>query len=309
MALLRLARDWAGDSGTTLVAATVDHGLRPEAAAECAQVANWCQSLGITHHSLSWLGEKPRTRVHERARAARYDLLLSLAQDLRAGALLTAHHADDQAETVLFRLLRGSGLAGLAAMAPVTWRSGLRLGRPLLGWTKAELVALCEARGQPFFCDPSNLDPRYARARLRRLMPLLAGEGLQPEDLTRLAVRAARTEEALSHAATRLFATLRPLRDETSITCDLTPLRGEPEEFLLRLILQEVGRIGRATLRLERAERLAGALHGALAEGRPHASTLGGTIVRLDSAGNLRLAPERERARGLARSNHLHVDV
>ena len=309
MALLHLAREWSAGSSTSIAAATVDHGLRPEAAAESAKVADWCRSLGVAHYALQWSGEKPRTRLHETARAARYELLFSLARDLGAEAVLTAHHADDQAETVLFRLLRGSGLTGLAAMAPVTWRSGLRLGRPLLDRTKAELVAICEDRKQPFFEDPSNGDPRYARSRLRRLMPLLAAEGLRPEDLTRLAVRAARVEEALCHAAEQVFAKLSPRRDMAAFTCDLTPIRGEPEEYLLRLLLREVGRISCSTLRLERAERLASGLHCALREGSSHAGTLGGILVRLDPAGFLALAREPERRRGLSRSNPLHVDV
>ncbi len=309
MALLHLAHEWSALAGPRIVAATVDHGLRPEAAAESAQVADWCQSLGIAHHALHWAGEKPRTRLHETARAARYELLFSLARDLGAEAVLTAHHADDQAETILFRLLRGSGLTGLAAMAPVTWRSGLRLGRPLLGWTKQELVALCRDRKQPFFEDPSNRDPRFARSRLRRLMPLLAAEGLRPEDLTRLAVRAARMEEALYHAADQVFAKLTPKREVDSFACNLTPLKDVPEEYLLRLLLREVGRLGRSTLRLERAERLAGVLLGALRDSQSHAGTLGGILVRIDSAGFLTLSPEPERRRGLSRSNPLHVDV
>ena len=308
MALLHLARDWAASMGRVAIeAATVDHGLRPEAAAESRQVGLWCKSLGIPHHELVWDGEKPRTRLQERARDARYELLFALARDIGAEAVLTAHHADDQAETILFRLLRGSGIAGLAGMAPVTWRGSLRLVRPLLTMTKRELVTLCHDRHQAYVEDPSNLDPKFARVRMRRLLELLAGEGLDPADLARLAARAARTEQALASTAAVLFAGLPTQRTPERVSCDLTALRDQPEEFLLRFLAEETGRLAGAAPRLERVERLALRLHEALHQSRPIKSTLGGLVISLSSGGLLTLAPEPPRERG--RSNLLHVTV
>ena len=311
MALLHLARDWAvtTDGRVTLEAATVDHGLRPEAAAESGQVALWCKALGISHHALRWDGEKPATRVQEQARAARYDLQFAGARDIGAEAVLTAHHADDQAETVLFRLLRGSGIAGLAGMSASSWRQGLRLVRPLLGMTKADLVALCQDRGQSFFEDPSNSDVNYARVRMRRLLDLLAREGLEQADLSRLAARAARAEEALASSAARIFEQLPVERSAQSTGCDLGALRDEPEEYLLRFLLEETGRLAGQPPRLDRAERLAARIREALRLGQPVKATLGGLVVKLSARGVLNLSPEPARERGRDRSHPLHVTV
>jgi tRNA(Ile)-lysidine synthase len=188
-------------------------------------------------------------------------------------------------------------------------RHGLRLGRPLLSLPKEHLVAVCRDRGQGFFEDPSNSDPKYARARMRRLLALLAQEGLDPSDLARLAARAARAEQALAVTAAKLFSRLTIERDASHLRCDLTLLRGEPEEFLLRFLLGETERLGTAAIRLERAERLAGRLHAGLETGMAVKSTLGGLVISLSAGGVLTLAPEATRERGRKRSTPLHVAV
>jgi len=143
-ALLLMASEWA-EPKPRLFAATVDHGLRPESGAEAAAAAELCARLGVPHATLRWQGRKPTTRLQERAREARYDLLAAHARQVGAGVVVTAHHLDDQAETVLFRLARGSGLAGLAGMAARSRRGAIDIARPLLAIPKADLVALCEA--------------------------------------------------------------------------------------------------------------------------------------------------------------------
>ena len=110
-----------------LVTATVDHGLRPESAAEAEQVAAWSEAIGIPHRTLRWHGEKPRSGLQEAAREARYSLLAELARDIGAARVLTAHTLDDQAETMLMRLARGSGLSGLRGMAAETHLQGIVL--------------------------------------------------------------------------------------------------------------------------------------------------------------------------------------
>src|SRR5271156_4483671 len=178
-ALLVMAASWARRRGGPRIdAATVDHGLRAEGADEARAVADLCRKLGVPHQTLIWRGEKPKTRLQERARDARYALLADCARRIGAEIVVTAHHMDDQAETVLFRLLRGSGVGGLAGIAARTERDGLTLARPLLGLAKADLVAYCEAERVPYACDPSNVDPRYARTRMRALLASLAAEGL-----------------------------------------------------------------------------------------------------------------------------------
>ncbi|MEJ1938863.1 tRNA lysidine(34) synthetase TilS, partial [Nostoc sp. NIES-2111] len=144
MALLALCAAWAnerpdGQPRPPLFAATVDHWLRPEARDEAAMVAREASRLSVPHSVLDWAGPKPRTGLQEAARQARYALLAEEARRVGATDVVTAHHADDQAETILMRLVRGSGLDGLAGMAAERPLDGVRLVRPLLGIPKSRL--------------------------------------------------------------------------------------------------------------------------------------------------------------------------
>ena len=167
MALTLLAADWAKRAGRAFAAVTVDHGLRTESAAEAQQVHAWLAAAGVAHTVLRWEGEKPASGIHATARAARYRLIAAWCRAQAIGDLLVAHHRDDQSETMLLRLARGSGASGLAAMAAVSEREGMRLLRPLLGVAKTRLVATLAARGQPWIEDPSNANPRFGRTRVR----------------------------------------------------------------------------------------------------------------------------------------------
>lgn len=297
MALLRLVAGWAERCDHPPIhAATVDHQLRPGSRAEAETVALWAGALGLPHAILTWHGEKPATRIQERARTARYGLLAAHAEQIGADVLMTAHHADDQAETILFRLLRGSAIAGLAGMAPVTQRGKLRHARPLLGWSKADLVALCEAAGQPFFRDPSNEDPRYARTRMRRLTALLAEQGFGRAAILRLAFRLARAEAALTELTHAAQARLAAERTTTSFAAAAGDFAELADEVVLRILVGEVERIGQRphAPRLERAEALLALLLPALRQGGTFAGTLGGTLIRLDK-GRLTIGTERPR--------------
>lgn len=153
---------------------TVDHGLRPESADEAAMVAKLCAKRGIAHTTLALSLEKG-SAVQERARNARYAAMVRWARDHGLAGIVTAHHADDQAETMLMRLNRGAGLRGIAGMRPVTALddpSGtpLILLRPLLVWRRAELVDIVESAGILAANDPSNHDCHYERVRIREAM-------------------------------------------------------------------------------------------------------------------------------------------
>ncbi|MCC8943398.1 tRNA lysidine(34) synthetase TilS, partial [Bradyrhizobium sp. Arg68] len=168
VALMWLAARWrrALSRGPRLIAVTIDHGLRPEAAREARDVKRLAQSLDLQHHTLRWTGKKPKTGVPAAAREARYRLLTQAARKHGATHILTAHTRDDQAETLLMRMLRGSGIAGLAAMARETERDGVRLARPLLDVSKAQLVATLQRARIGFADDPTNRDPAFTRPRL-----------------------------------------------------------------------------------------------------------------------------------------------
>ena len=174
-----MAAEWAKRRGKTRIeAATVDHGLRPESADEAKAVAALCARLGVRHHVLLWKGAKPTSRLQERAREARYRLLVDHAKAIGADALMTAHHADDQAETVLFRLLRGSGLAGLRGMDVMSARDGVTIARPLMGLKKRDLIAFAQARGTrssttpptPIRASPALVCAHFSRDSTRRAL-------------------------------------------------------------------------------------------------------------------------------------------
>ena len=164
---------------------------------------------GLHHRILTWRAKSPLPALQERARDARYGLLVELARETGASHLVTAHTLDDQAETILMRLSRGSGLTGLRGMAVERNRDGIRHVRPLLDIPKATLVELCTSQGWRFVSDPSNRDERFARVRWRSLMPALAAEGLTGERLAELARRARQAEEALDLKAAEAYGRAR----------------------------------------------------------------------------------------------------
>ena len=291
MALLHLAARWRDLGGPKVHAATVDHDLRPGSRAEAEQAALWAQALDIPHAILTWTGERPKTKLQERARAARYRLLEGFAREIGAEVLLTGHHADDQAETILFRLLRGSGVGGLAAMAQVSQRGGYRLVRPLLHHAKADLIAFCGSVGQAYVEDPSNRDPRFARTDLKRLLALLEPEGLGTDALLRLGRRAARAEDALRAGLADWRRRLAPAVSETRFECEAALLRTAPMEILLRLLEAEISRLGDGAPRLDRLERLAAGVSAAIAGEGVFAGTLAGALVRVTRRGRLTVAP------------------
>ena len=188
--------------------------------------------------------------------------------------IVTAHHLDDQAETVLFRLARGSGLAGLAGMAARARRGEVEIARPLLGLRKADLVAYCEARGVAFARDPSNEDARFARPRLRGLARCAGGRGARrPRAGAARAPRRACVEAALARATEAAEARLRLA---ATGRCDAQALAAEPEEIVRRLLALAIG-----PAPLEAMERLAAELLAAIAERRRFAANVGGALVVL----------------------------
>ncbi len=167
LAMLLIAHASAAENGGKIAVASVNHGLRAEAASEVALVERVCAELGVPFTALSV--ELASGNVQARARDARYAALAEWAAEHRLGAVATAHHADDQAETLLMRLGRGSGLSGLAGVRAATKLPGTEMAllRPLLSWRKAELEQVVADAGITAVDDPSNRDDRYDRARMR----------------------------------------------------------------------------------------------------------------------------------------------
>lgn len=295
VALMLLCAQWRERAAHDVAVATVNHGLRTESRAEAEQVGSWARALGFEHHLLAWEGEKPATRIQERARDARYALLSQCASTIGAEALVTAHHADDQAETILFRLTRGSGVAGLAGMSPQSRLGDLALLRPLLNFRKTALVEICESAGHDYVRDPSNANEAYARARLRKLMPVLSAQGLDVDALLRLGERAARADAALQFCAESARARALVKCESGMTRFDAAALRDLPVELLQRLLADEIARLApQAQLRLDRLERAARRLADAL-EGRAALRlTIAELLLESDSSGvTLQPAPAR----------------
>lgn len=295
VALMLLAAQWQGRANRRIAVATVDHGLRVGSRAEAEMVANWAHTLGFVHHCLVWTGDKPATRIQERARRARYELLTDCAVAIGAQAIVAAHHADDQAETILFRLSRGSGVGGLSGMAEVAPCGPVILARPFLAATKADLEQICRDLEHPYFRDPSNDRESFARVRLRRLAPLLAEQGLDRAALTRLGRRARRATAALDYIAQAIRRAALIDRDDAGARFRGAALAQAPEEIVLRLLAMEIARLSPAAqIRLERLERLGEPLIAALAGGENWRSTLAGVLI--ETRGDeliLRRAPPR----------------
>ena len=184
LCLALTAHEWAKAHGATAIAITVDHGLRPESAAETQQVHQWLTAHGMPHHTLTWSGPKPTTAIQESARKARYDLLLQACRDHNLTHLLLGHHAHDQRETFLMRLISGSSPHGLACMAPASERQGITLLRPFLTLDPAMLKSELSQREQSWIDDQpyaqqSHRQLRQIRLRNQRQRPSLLGRQLE----------------------------------------------------------------------------------------------------------------------------------
>lgn len=288
-ALMVLVARWVHALKRTpqLIAVTIDHCLRPESKREANAVARLAKQLGIAHRILRWTGKKPKTGLPQAARVARYRLLAQAARKANASHILTAHTLDDQAETVVIRLTRGSGMTGLAAMQRVSvlpMSGGLFLVRPLLDIAKTRLIATLEAEKIPFADDPSNRDPSFTRARLRDLMPQLAREGLDAGRLSLLARRLKRADLAIEAAVDRAKSELMVGLGEGPYTVafDAAGFARLPAEIALRLLGRAVGQAGfEGPVELGKLEALKVALDSAQTSGSRFRRSLAGAIVTL----------------------------
>jgi tRNA(Ile)-lysidine synthase len=281
LALMLLAHRWATAAGRPqLRVYSVDHGLRPEAAAEVAMVLEAAGRLGIAAQRLAWSGDKPRTGVQEAARSARYALMGAAMAEDGAGVLLTAHHRNDQAETVLMRLAHGSGIEGLRGMSDLADVEGVRVFRPLLDVDPVALRAVVEGAGLVPAEDPSNADPHYERVRWRTMLPQLAELGLDAGTLATFAERMGEADAAIAQIADGCFSELVRLDGFGSARIELAPFIGLSPAISTRILGRVLNIVGgrqkpRALGQVER-------LRGNIAEGAlPKSTTVLGCVIRL----------------------------
>ena len=297
LALMLLAQRWVAGraAGPKLFVYSVDHGLRPEAAGEVAMVLQAAARLGLAARGLAWTGEKPAAGVQEAARAARYRLIGAAMVEDGATVLLTAHHIQDQAETVLMRMARGSGIEGLKGMTTFAEVEGVRVHRPLLDVDPKALRAVVEAAGLMPAEDPSNADPHYERVRWRQAMPQMSALGLDAGALALFAARMAEADAAIAQVADGCFTEIVRLDGFGAARIELAPFIGLSPAISTRVlgrVLNIVG--GRQRPRaLGQVERLRQTIaDGGLAK----ATTVLGCIIRIKDGA---VAVAREPGRSL----------
>lgn len=233
------------DGPTELFVATVDHGLRDESSREAAQVARMAKALGLVHTTLAWNGWDHKGNMQAAARDARYLLLSNWARENELDAVALAHTADDQAETVLMRLARASGVDGLSAMRPRKVLNGVTYVRPLLSVTRRELREFLQEIEVVWLDDPSNADHRYDRIKARKAMTHLGDLGITAKGLADVASYMSDARRALSWYA---FLAARELdcADGGEVVFDLRRFRTMPDEIARRLLSRAIAWITRA---------------------------------------------------------------
>ena len=223
-------------------AASVDHGLRPESRNEAEKVADVCEQLGVPHAILAieW-DVPPSSAIQEQAREVRYGALAAWMREESLLALATGHHLDDQAETLIMRLNRGSGvrgLAGMRALSPFPGDSDLTLLRPLLRWRRSDLEDVCVKSGIEPILDPSNADVRFERVRIRNA--LAHADWLDPEALARSAENLASSDEAIDWATAREWSEFVEIRDDEIVYRASTA----PSEIIRRVVSRVIFELG-----------------------------------------------------------------
>ena len=279
LALAWLANAWRRESRFNLSVLTVDHGLRPGSDQEARQVAAWMADWGLPHHILRWDGEKPSTGIQDAARQARYKLLTDWCRLNGAGALLVAHTLEDQAETFLMRLLRGSGGDGLAGMRSVSRFNGLPLIRPLLGVAKRELTDVLRDAGQDWIEDPSNQDERFTRVRVRHWSSTLAGLGLDADRIGRLAANFGTLRTSLEDVTRHAVAELVTFDPGGWAELPQDLLCRAPDVLARRILLSVLRSVG-GKYHAPRSDRVARGLSKCRVPDSFQAFSLGGCIVR-----------------------------
>jgi tRNA(Ile)-lysidine synthase len=276
---------------------TVDHRLRPQAAAEAIAVGRAATALGFTHKTLVWRGAKPKSGLQAAARLARYRLMASALEEVDGPsvsprALVLAHTLDDQAETFLMRLARGSGVDGLAAMRPLdvleVWAGKrLTLCRPLLGVPKARLVATLEAAGMAWSEDMSNTIDAFERVRIRKALAELGPLGIEARAIGRSAARIGRAEIALSALAAELSSRAIDWHDGAYARIDLKVISATGAaagEMLVRVLANAISVMGgqSTAAQLSQIESLAERLAACSAGGEAVKASLGGCLIEAE---------------------------
>ncbi len=236
LALLVLSAAWAHETKRSIAVVTVNHGLRAEAGDEADSVARLCREMGLAHDILHWQDWDGDGNLQNAARNARKALISRWAQQRGIETVLTGHTKDDQAETFLMRLARGSGVDGLAAIHPIQRADNIVWMRPLLSLGRHDLRGLLQAEGLIWAEDPSNDDRRFTRVRFRQAQAELEELGLGIDVLAQTAERLQSARQALEIATQTLAHEIAQPRESGSVRLQIAPLRAAPAELQYRLV-------------------------------------------------------------------------
>ena len=289
MALCHVLHDWCVREDRVLHALIVDHGLRDESADEAKGVIKELPEA-VIGKILKWDAPK-NVRVQEEARNARYALMAHYCAAHDIQHLFLGHHRDDQAETVLFRLAKGSGLDGLCGMRPVqNYDENLKLLRPFLEFEKSDLLEYCEKNEIQYVQDPSNENEKFARVRLRQSREILEEEGLSAKRLSLTAKRLNRARNALDQISENEYKNSLFKKDTKQIVLNFKSLQNNPDEIILRVILRAVADLQPEQDYAPRMERVESILYDLISFQNDSVAfrkrTLGGVIFEIDAAGD-----------------------
>ncbi|WP_069300404.1 tRNA lysidine(34) synthetase TilS [Neptunicoccus sediminis] len=249
LALLVLMAEWAKPSGRSLSAVTVDHGLRKDSAAEAQMVAQLCAGLGVPHTTLEWRDHPERGNLQDNARQARQRLIAQWALERGIAAVATGHTKEDQAETLLLRLKRGSGVDGLSGILPQRRKEGVLWLRPTLEMRRETLRDVLRVRQIPWAEDPSNDDVRFDRVKMRKALVKLDEIGLTVDVLADTATRLQPARAALEQVSETALRRIASPRDIGSVRLDINALACEPEEIRLRILAHSLRWVSAAPYR------------------------------------------------------------
>ncbi|MDB2683202.1 tRNA lysidine(34) synthetase TilS [Alphaproteobacteria bacterium] len=287
LALAKLLSEWGAVYGVQVHALIVDHGLRAESAEEAQRVRDVVGAWeNVDCFVLRWDGEKPDSKLMEEARRARYRLMAEYCCENRVSHLFLGHHADDQAETVLFRLSKGSGLDGLCGMRSVQkYDENLALVRPFLSVEKERLVATCDYYGLDYVRDPSNEKIEYARPRMREAREVLEREGLSTKRLGVTAMRLQRARLALDEIAEDVLDSACIRTGVDAVSLNWAAVRGYPEEIGFRVLIKVIRSLRFDADYLPRMEKIEDLFADLCSEGAFRKRTLGGLMFERDEKG------------------------
>ncbi len=244
LSLAYLTKLFSNKYGTKFYYFIVDHKLRKESSKEAKQVVNLLKKIGITCKILVWIGKKPKSNIQSIARLNRYSLLIKECKKKQIQNILLAHHRDDRDENFFIRLTRGSGLKGLISFSEKVKNNNINFLRPLLQYSKKDLINISKNVFKYYFEDPSNKDSNFKRIRLRFLINELEKQGLDKSKLNLTLNNLAESDSALNYYCDKNISENSFLNSKQNIFVLKKLFFSQPNEVVFRSIVKIIKIIG-----------------------------------------------------------------